>query len=345
MESIVNSLNGAVRKSSYTWLVTGVAGFIGSNLLEALLQLEEQVVGVDNFSTGTRANLDDVLSGVQSAEDNFTFVEGDIRSLDTCRDVCEKADIVLHHGALGSVPRSIANPRASHTANVDGSLNMLVAARDADVERFVYASSSSVYGDDSALPKKEEQFGTPLSPYAVTKRVNELYAKIFQRHYGVETIGLRYFNVFGPRQNPEGPYAAVIPKWITETLNGERLTIYGDGKASRDFCYVANAVQANLRAALAQADATGQVYNIAIGERTTLNELHELITRKLQRHVDGTIPEEPVYDSARPGDIRHSEADITAASEQLGYSPTHTVTEGLDDTLDWYIKNYSPVTP
>jgi UDP-N-acetylglucosamine/UDP-N-acetylgalactosamine 4-epimerase len=323
-----------------TYLVTGAAGFIGSNLVEALLRQGKRVRGLDNFATGHRHNLEDVRRVVgEEAFARFEFIEGDIRDLETCRRACEGVDIVLHQAALGSVPRSIQDPLTTHAVNVDGFVHMLVAARDAGVQRFVYASSSSVYGDHPGLPKVEDQIGTPLSPYAVTKRINELYARTFQEHYGMETIGLRYFNVFGPRQDPDGPYAAVIPKWIGQMLAGERCVIHGDGETSRDFCYIANAVQANLRAATAPAASTRAVYNVAYGERTTLNELHAVMAEALRSHRDDLTLEEPQHGLFRAGDIRDSLADISLASFRIGYLPTHSALQGLVEAIEWYVMN------
>lgn len=333
----IEAVERALKAQPRTWLITGVAGFVGSNLLERLLSLGQQVVGLDNFLTGHRSNLDDVLAQF-GASARFRLVEGDIRDLDRCRTACEGVDYVLHEAALGSVPRSIGDPIASHQVNVDGSLNMLVAARDAKVKRFVYASSSSVYGDHPALPKVEENIGKPLSPYAATKRVNELYAQVFGDVYGMEIVGLRYFNVFGRRQDPNGPYAAVIPKWIAQLLSGERGVIHGDGETSRDFCFVDNVVQANLLAAMAPSGSgpIGQVFNIAFGGRTTLTQLYELIRERLARHVDvSTLGAE--YRPFRPGDIRHSHANIDKARRLLGYAPKFSVSDGLDQTMEWYV--------
>lgn len=321
------------------WLVTGVAGFIGSNLLERLLSLGQEVVGLDNFSTGHRSNLDDVRDRVgEERWTRFRFLEGDIRDLEKCREACADAPLVLHQAALGSVPRSIADPIGTNEANVSGFLNLLVAARDARVERFVYAASSSTYGDDPQLPKIEERIGRPLSPYAVTKYVNELYAAVFHQHYGLETVGLRYFNVFGRRQDPHGAYAAVIPRWIDCLLAGERCVIHGDGETSRDFCYIENAVQANLLAALARGDeVAGEVYNVAVGERTTLTELFRVIRDGLSEHIPEIAQAEPEYGPFRPGDVRHSLAEISKARRQLGFQPTYSVREGLAEALAWYI--------
>ena len=320
--------------------MTGAAGFIGSNLVQHLLALGQHVVGLDNFATGHARNLEDVQAQVgEEAAARLTFFEGDIRDVDTCRQACEGVAFVLHQAALGSVPRSLRDPLTSHAVNVDGMVNLLVAAREAGVGRFVHASSSSVYGDHPGLPKVEEAIGTPLSPYAVTKRAGELYAEVFRRSYGLETVGLRYFNVFGRRQDPNGPYAAVMPRWIDRMLKGEPCEIYGDGETSRDFCYVDNVVQANLRAALAPAESTGAVYNVAFGERTTLTELFYLLRDGLQA-LGYPVPQDaPRYRDFRPGDVRHSLADISAARRALGYAPTHSVREGVDETLAWYVNH------
>lgn len=327
-----------LRDSPKTWLVTGVAGFIGSNLLEALLKLEQTVVGLDNFATGHQRNLDEVrdLVGAERWE-RFRFVEADIRDEGACRAVCAGVDYVLHQAALGSVPRSISDPITSNAANITGFLNMLVAARDAGVKSFTYAASSSTYGDHPALPKVEDNIGRPLSPYAVTKYVNELYADVFARSYGFNTIGLRYFNVFGRRQDPDGAYAAVIPKWAAALIHGEDVLINGDGETSRDFCYVANAVQANLLAATATDPQTrNQVYNVAVGDRTTLNQLFQLLRNGLAaKGVGGDA--RPKYRDFRAGDVRHSQADVGKAARLLGYVPTHTLQQGLEEALSWYM--------
>lgn len=324
-----------------TWLVTGVAGFVGCNLLEALLKLDQQVVGLDNFATGRQVNLDQVQQAVGAARwANFRFIHGDIREAADCAQAVTGVDYVLHEAALGSVPRSIADPVATNMANINGFLNMLVASRDARVKRFVYAASSSTYGDHPALPKVEDRIGKPLSPYAVTKYVNELYAEVFARTYGFETIGLRYFNVFGPHQNPDGAYAAVIPKWISAMLKGEPLFINGDGETSRDFSFVANIIQANLLAATAQnPDALNQVYNVAVGERTTLNDLHRLIKSELVKRKPQLQIAAPEYRDFRAADVRHSLASIDKASSLLGYAPTHTITQGMAEAMDWYVQD------
>jgi len=324
-----------------TWLITGVAGFIGSNLLETLLTLNQTVVGLDNFATGHRHNLDQVqalVSGDQWAR--FTFIEGDIRSLEDCRQACSGVDYVLHQAALGSVPRSLEDPITTNGTNIGGFLNMLVAARDAKVKRFVYAASSSTYGDHPGLPKLEDRIGKPLSPYAVTKYVNELYADVFARSYGFKTIGLRYFNIFGQRQDPNGAYAAVVPKWTAAMIQNDTVYINGDGETSRDFCFIANAVQANLLAATTTTEeATNQVYNIAVGDRTTLNELFEAMRATLAPQFAHLAHYKPVYRDFRAGDVRHSLADITKAQALLGYQPSHRIHEGVVEAMRWYVKS------
>ena len=327
-----------------TWLVTGVAGFIGSNLLEALLKLGQRVVGLDNFATGFQHNLDQVRQAVGTeAWARFKFIEGDIRSLDTCREACAGADVVLHEAALGSVPRSIDDPITSHEVNVSGFLNMLVAARDSGVKRFVYAASSAAYGDWPWLPKVEEQIGRPLSPYGAGKHMNELYADVFGRCYGLETIGLRYFNVFGPRQDPAGAYAAVIPKWVAAMLRGEPVDIYGDGETARDFCYIENVVQANLLSGTTtNPEAVNNVYNVAVGGSTTLNELHAALCSELARHQPGFKAAAPVYRDFRAGDVRFSRADISKIETRLRYKPTHSVDAGLARAIDWYVASLVP---
>lgn len=324
-----------------TWLVTGVAGFIGSNLLETLLKNGQQVVGLDNFATGHQHNLDQVqgLVGEQSWQ-NFKFINGDIRNIDDCHKACAGVQYILHQAALGSVPRSIEDPIRTNSANIDGFVNMLVAARDAKAKRFVYAASSSTYGDHPGLPKVEDTIGKPLSPYAVTKYVNELYADVFARCYGLESMGLRYFNVFGPRQDPNGAYAAVIPKWIAALVKNEDVYINGDGETSRDFCYIKNVIQANLLAATTEnPNAANQVYNIAVGDRTTLNELLEYLRENLVKHFQVLASFKPVYRDFRNGDVRHSLADISKAKILLGYNPSYRVREGLIEALDWYLDN------
>ncbi len=322
-----------------TWLITGAAGFIGSNLLEALLKLGQKVVGLDNFFTGHRVNLDEVRVQVTPAQwENFRFIEGDIRSLDDCHAACAGVDYVLHHAALGSVPRSLEDPILTNACNVTGFLNMLVAARDAGVKRFTYAASSSTYGDHPDLPKVEEKIGKPLSPYAVTKYVNELYADVFSRCYGLQTVGLRYFNVFGPRQDPNGAYAAVIPRWIAGMISNQPLEIFGDGETFRDFCYVENVLQANLLAATAQnPEALNRVYNVALGDRTTLNGLFEMIRVLLAERFEHLQSYKPQYRDFRSGDVRYSQADIGKARSLLGYAPTHRVADGMRAAIGWYI--------
>jgi UDP-N-acetylglucosamine/UDP-N-acetylgalactosamine 4-epimerase len=366
-----DQLKSRLATEPHTWLITGVSGFIGSNLLETLLKLNQRVVGLDNFATGHQRNLDEVQSLVTPAQwANFNFINGDIRNLDDCRRAmvfvlplapCPlpfatvSVEYVLHQAALGSVPRSVENPIATNETNIDGFLNMLVAARDAKVKRFVYAASSSTYGDHPDLPKVEDKIGKPLSPYAVTKYVNELYADVFARTYGFNTIGLRYFNVFGPRQDPNGAYAAVIPKWIASMIKGEPVYINGDGETSRDFCFIENVWQINLLAAtigtlplppgegwgggVAEGDPTNQVYNVAVGDRTTLNQLYEQLHLNLlpsYPHLQGT---KPVYRDFRAGDVRHSLADISKAATLLGYQPTHRIGEGLKVAMAWYVQH------
>lgn len=333
-----DSLRGDLALDPRKWLVTGVAGFIGSNLLETLLNLNQYVVGLDNFSTGYQKNLDEVRASVAAEQwGRFRFLEGDIRNLEDCRSACNGVDYVLHQAALGSVPRSLADPITTNDVNISGFLNVLVAARDAQVKRFVYAASSSTYGDHPGLPKVEAAIGRPLSPYAVTKFVNELYADVFARCYGFSAIGLRYFNVFGRRQDPDGAYAAVIPKWIDALIKGEPVFINGDGETSRDFCYIQNAVQANILAAVVDTPgANNQVYNVAVGDRSTLNLLFDLLRTGLTRYgANGSA--EPVYREFRAGDVRHSQADITKARSLLGYEPTHRLREGIAEALEWYV--------
>jgi len=344
-----DELQEHLRSNQYTWLVTGVAGFIGSNLLEKLLFLNQKVIGLDNFETGYQHNIDQALEdaknglkaeGLELALDNFKLIEGDIRALEDCHSACKGIDFVLHQAALGSVPRSIENPIHTNKANIDGFLNMLVAAKDENVKRFVYAASSSTYGDHPALPKVEDCIGNPLSPYAVTKVVNELYARVFAKTYGFRTIGLRYFNIFGKRQNPNGAYAAVIPKWVSSILNKEDVFINGDGGTSRDFCYIDNTVQMNLLAAMTDnEEATDQVYNVALNARTNLNELYQMIEDRLIARTEGLTKKSPIYRDFRAGDVRHSQADISKAANLLGYAPTHVIAEGLDVAMDWYVES------
>jgi UDP-N-acetylglucosamine/UDP-N-acetylgalactosamine 4-epimerase len=359
------NLQQSLTKQPHTWLVTGVAGFIGSNLLETLLKLNQRVVGLDNFATGHQRNLDEVQTLVSLAQwANFNFIKGDIRTIEDCQRAMVwntsvpalltlplgagrgegspkgsiPVDYVLHQAALGSVPRSVEDPVTTNSANITGFLNMLVAARDAKVKRFVYAASSSTYGDHPGLPKVEDIIGKPLSPYAVTKYVNELYADVFGKTYGLQSMGLRYFNVFGPRQDPNGAYAAVIPKWIASMIKGEPIYINGDGETSRDFCFIANVVQANLLAATTQApEAVNQVYNVAVGDRTTLNELYTQLQRNLLPRYPQLQDAKPVYRDFRAGDVRHSLADTSKAAMRLGYVPTQRIGQGLELAMPWYI--------
>lgn len=330
-----------LQQAPKTWLITGVAGFIGSNLLETLLKLNQNVVGLDNFATGHQHNLDEVQSLVTPEQwANFKFYEGDIRNFEDCQTACAGVDYVLHQAALGSVPRSIADPITTNAANITGFLNMLTAVRDAEVKSFTYAASSSTYGDHPALPKVEENIGKPLSPYAVTKYVNELYAEVFARTYGFKTIGLRYFNVFGKRQDPNGAYAAVIPKWTAAMIAGDDVFINGDGETSRDFCFIENTVQANILAATTQNDeAKNQVYNVAVGDRTTLNDLFNAIKAALNEN-SVTYTKKPVYREFRAGDVRHSQASIEKIKSLLGYQPQFIIAQGIDQAMPWYI-NFS----
>jgi UDP-N-acetylglucosamine 4-epimerase len=322
-----------------TWLITGAAGFIGSNLMEHLLKMNQKVIGLDNFATGHQHNLDEVQSLVTPGQwSGVTFIEGDIRNQEDCIKACEGVDYVLHQAALGSVPRSINDPITTNAANITGFLNMLVAARDASVKSFTYAASSSTYGDHPALPKVEANIGKPLSPYAVTKYVNELYADVFATTYGFKTIGLRYFNVFGKRQDPNGAYAAVIPKWTAAMVSGEDVFINGDGETSRDFCFIENAVQANLLAATADEAAKNEVYNVAVGDRTTLNILFNSLKEALAEN--GVVNDnQPVFRDFRPGDVRHSQADISKAASKLKYAPEYRIAEGIARAMPWYLGN------
>mgnify|MGYP006084613131 FL=1 len=331
-------------KNPKTWLITGVAGFIGSNLLEALLKLNQSVIGIDNFSNSSGNNLSAVQAVSGENWSNFTFYEADIRSLEDCLKACNTADFVLHQAALGSIPRSIANPVLTNDSNINGFLNMLIASRDSNAKRFVYAASSSTYGDHPGLPKTEDRIGRPLSPYAITKYVNELYAEVFGKTYGMETIGLRYFNVFGPRQSPDGAYAAVIPKWINSLLSGDACIINGDGSTSRDFCYIDNVIQANILAATStNMNAINQVYNVAYGTSTTLNDLHQILVQNIAKHNYQTIENKPSYQDFRPGDVLHSLADITKAKKFLSYNPIYSAEEGLENTVNWFIKNSNSI--
>lgn len=334
-----NKVKETLVQTPKTWLITGVAGFIGSNLLETLLLLDQKVVGLDNFATGFQHNLDEVKSLVSAEQwENFTFIEGDIRQLTDCSKACQGVDYVLHQAALGSVPRSIADPIATNDTNISGFLNMLVAARDADVASFTYAASSSTYGDHPALPKVEENIGNPLSPYAVTKYVNELYADVFSRTYGFKTIGLRYFNIFGKRQTPDGAYAAVIPKWTAAMIAGDEVFINGDGDTSRDFNFIENAVQANILAAIATEEAKNQVYNVAVGGRTTLNTLFSALKEHLSAN-GVSYTQAAVYRDFRAGDVRHSQADITKIQNALGYEPQFDIIQGIEKAMPWYVKS------
>ncbi|MFT6153133.1 MAG: UDP-N-acetylglucosamine 4-epimerase [Bermanella sp.] len=327
-------------RTEHRWCITGVAGFIGSNLLETLLKLNQKVVGLDNFSTGYQKNLDEVKSLVSAQQwKNFEFIRGDIRIISDCQKAVNGCDYVLHQAALGSVPRSIADPISTNEVNVGGHLNMLTAGRDANVKGFVYAASSSTYGDHPGLPKVEDTIGSPLSPYAVTKFVNELYSSVFEKAYQFKSTGLRYFNVFGRRQDPEGAYAAVIPLWTASIIANETIYINGDGETSRDFCFVDNAVQANILAALAQEEAASQIYNVACNARTTLNELKDFIYDSLLKFDSSLNAPEVVYREFRTGDVRHSQADISKAGSLLGFKPTHQVKQGIDHAMPWYLES------
>ena len=334
-----------LKDNQSTWLVTGVAGFIGSNLLEKLLILNQKVVGLDSFDTGHQHNIDQAIQDANNAtsknlSDNFKFINGDIREIEDCKQACDGVDYVLHQAALGSVPRSIEDPINTNRANIDGFLNMLVASKDANVKRFVYAASSSTYGDHPDLPKVEDKIGNPLSPYAVTKVVNELYANVFAKTYGFKAIGLRYFNIFGKRQDPNGAYAAVIPKWVAAILNKEDVFINGDGETSRDFCYIDNTVQMNLLAATTDNDeATDQVYNVALNDRTSLNKLYQMIEERLIQRTQGLEKKEPIYQDFRAGDVRHSQANIDKAQALLDYQPKYMISEGMDEAMDWYVSS------
>jgi UDP-N-acetylglucosamine 4-epimerase len=331
-----DSIKARLLLSPKTWLVTGVAGFIGSNLLETLLTLNQSVVGLDNFETGHQRNLDEVKSVVTEAQwARFTFMEGDIRNYEDCEAATKGIEHVLHQAALGSVPRSIADPITSNSANITGFLNILQAAKKAQVQSFTYAASSSTYGDHPALPKVEENIGNPLSPYAVTKYVNELYAQVYARAYGFKCIGLRYFNVFGQRQDPNGAYAAVIPKWTAAMIQGDDVFINGDGETSRDFCFIENTVQMNILAAMAPDDAKNEVYNVALGDRNTLNDLHKAIQSALQ-DCGVNAQQLPVYRDFREGDVRHSQADISKAVHKLGYAPEYKILQGISKAMPWY---------
>lgn len=320
-----------------TWLITGCAGFIGSNLLETLLLLNQNVIGLDNFATGHQHNLDEVKTQVSAAQwQRFNFIQGDIRQLDDCHKACIGADYILHQAALGSVPRSLADPITTNSTNINGFLNMLVAAKDADISTMVYAASSSTYGDHPSLPKVEDVIGKPLSPYAVTKYVNELYADVFNKSYGLDTIGLRYFNVFGKRQDPDGAYAAVIPKWTAAMISNEDIYINGDGETSRDFCFIENAVQANILAATAEPESKNQIYNVALGDRTSLNFLFESLKNSLKEN-NITYLKEAIYRDFRVGDVRHSQADISKAKSLLQFEPEFKISGGITKSMPWYV--------
>jgi len=334
-------LHKSLPENPKTWLVTGVAGFIGSNLLEHLLKLNQKVVGLDNFATGHQYNLDEVKTTVSQQQwARFIFIEGDVRSLDDCEKACMGVDYVLHQAALGSVPRSIDDPITTNATNIGGFLNMQVAARNACVKSFTYAASSSTYGDHPALPKVEDNIGKPLSPYAVTKYVNELYADVFSKTYGFKSIGLRYFNIFGKRQDPNGAYAAVIPKWTDALIKNQDVYINGDGETSRDFCFIENAIQANILAATAPEEAKNEVYNVALGDRTTLNDLYAALQSALA--ASGKVNNKtPVYREFREGDVKHSQADISKAADKLGFAPEFRIMEGIAKAMPWYINTLS----
>jgi len=335
-----NRLQSELQNNPKRWLITGVAGFIGSNLLEALLKLNQKVIGLDNFLTGHQSNLDDVQSIVSNEEwKNFTFLHGDICNLETCIKATKNIDYVLHQAAMGSVPRSIENPIQTNNININGFLNMLYASKKGNVSSFTYAASSSTYGDHHSLPKVEDIIGKPLSPYAITKYVNELYASVFSLNYGFHSVGLRYFNVFGKRQDPDGAYAAVIPKWIAAMLSGEDIFINGDGSTSRDFCFIDNAVQANILAATSSDHEKNNVYNIAVGDRTSLNELYMILKNAINSN-DIQYSKDVIYREFRSGDVLHSQADITKAITKLQFNPSHDVTEGINQTVNWYIQKY-----
>tara|TARA_B100001250_G_scaffold300104_1_gene261793 strand:+ start:27969 stop:29003 length:1035 start_codon:yes stop_codon:yes gene_type:complete len=331
-------------ENKYTWLITGIAGFIGSNLMETLLKLNQKVIGLDNLSTGYNENIDQVINMFEKdfIKDNFKFFEGDVNNLDLCNQVCKNVDYVLHQAALGSVPRSVADPISTHDSNINGFLNMLIASRDNEIKNFVYASSSSIYGDHPDLPKTEEKIGNPLSPYAVTKLVNEIYAKNFFTTYKFNSIGLRYFNIFGPRQDPNGVYAAVIPKWISAMINEEDLFINGDGKTTRDFCFIENVMQANIISAVSSnSEALNQVYNIAVDDRTSLLELHAMMSEIVESKIRNTAIKEPIFREFQDGDVRHSKGSVEKAQRLLNYKPSHTIDKGLEETIKWFIDTNS----
>ena len=332
---VLEIVGAELRVRPRRWLVTGAAGFIGSHLLEWLLRWDQDVVGLDNFATGYEQNMQDARERAEG-RGRFRFIEGDIRDAELCVRACEGVDYVLHQAALGSVPRSIDDPLLYHQVNVDGFLHMLLAAREAGVERFVYASSSAVYGDHAVLPKRESEIGTAMSPYGLTKRLDEDYGELFRSGYGVETVGLRYFNVFGRRQDPGSTYAAVIPHWVRNLLVGEQCYIHGDGETSRDFCYIDNVVQANVLAAMRRVEGPQQIYNVGVGDQTTLNQLFAEIRDGLATLAPDVGVARAAYDDFRPGDVRHSQADVTKIRTALGYEPSHTLREGLRETLAWY---------
>ncbi len=340
----LEQLESYLKNNQKTWLITGVAGFIGSNLLERLLILNQKVVGLDNYESGYHENISQAIEDAKKASgndyrDNFRFVNGDVRKLNNCFEACEGVDYVLHQAAIGSVPRSIEDPINTNSTNVDGFLNMLIASKEKKVKRFVYASSSAVYGDHPVLPKVEENIGNPLSPYAATKFFNEIYARVFAENYNFKTIGLRYFNIFGKRQDPNGAYAAVIPKWISNIINDEKVYINGDGETSRDFCYIENAIQINLIAAtINNENALNQVYNVALNERTSLNQLYEIIHDKILGKTNGLKNKKPIYKDFRPGDVKHSLANIDKAKKLLNYNPQIKILEGLDKVIKWYLQ-------
>jgi len=336
-----------LKKNQNTWLITGVAGFIGSNLLEKLLILNQKVIGLDNFDTGYQHNIDQAIKDANKTSDkdlgnNFKFINGDIRSLNDCKNACHGVDYVLHQAALGSVPRSIEDPINTNKANIDGFLNILVASKESKVKGFVYATSSSTYGDYPGLPKVEDKTGKPLSPYAVTKAVNELYANVFANTYGFKTIGLRYFNVYGKRQDSNSSYAAVIPKWVSAILNNEDVFINGDGETSRDFCYIDDTVQINILAATNNnEDANDQIYNVALNKRTSLKKLYQIIENRIMEKTKVLKKKDPIYRDFRDGDVRHSQANIDKARKLLNYDPKYPISEGMDKAIDWYINNLS----
>jgi len=330
-----------LKVNQYTWLITGIAGFIGSNLMEALLKLNQRVIGIDNYSTGYEENINQVMHMFKKENivKNFKFIEGDINDLNLCNNACKNVDYVLHQAALGSVPRSVADPLNTHQSNINGFLNMLIASRDNKVKNFVYASSSSIYGDHPDLPKIEDKIGNPLSPYAVTKLVNEIYAKNFHTSYNFNSIGLRYFNIFGPRQDPNGVYAAVIPRWINSMINQEDLFINGDGETTRDFCYIENVIQANIISAVNdQKEALNEIYNIAVDDRTSLEKLYLMMAKIVKSKMKDMTIKEPIYRDFQEGDVRHSKGSIDKAQELLKYKPSHKIDKGLEATVDWYIR-------